>query len=265
MVSRIVQPLLSLHGWPVYFVVGALVFSEAALMLGFIFPGETAAIFGGVIASQGHVSLPAIVAVVVGCAIVGDSVGYLLGTALGPRVLELRLLRRRRQLIDAGLEQLRRRGALAVFVARFVAVLRAVVPGISGISRMRYRTFVWGNATGGVVWGIGYAVLGYAAGHAYRRVAQISGDASIGLLVALAALYVGAVIWARRRQQRLLASMRESKAPRTNETSDAKGIEEARAGEVRKAQEPSGKREGTTWHDRSAGRSRAVDEGGAAT
>jgi len=56
-ISRLLQPLLSLHGWQAYLLVGLLVFAEDAVMLGFVFPGETAAILGGVLASRGGVSL----------------------------------------------------------------------------------------------------------------------------------------------------------------------------------------------------------------
>ena len=87
-IDRLLQPLLSLHGWPAYTLVGLLVFAEAAVMLGFVFPGETAAILGGVLASKGGVNLDAILAVVVVCAIAGDSVGYAIGDKWGPKLLE---------------------------------------------------------------------------------------------------------------------------------------------------------------------------------
>ena len=60
MVSRLLHPLLSLHGWEAYLLVGFLVFAEAAIMLGFVFPGETAAILGGVVAANGGVSIDAL-------------------------------------------------------------------------------------------------------------------------------------------------------------------------------------------------------------
>ena len=85
MISRLLQPLLSLHGWQAYALIGLLVFAEDAVMLGFVFPGETAAILGGVLASKGGVNLPGIVITVVLCAIVGDSVGYEIGARWGIR------------------------------------------------------------------------------------------------------------------------------------------------------------------------------------
>ena len=109
-ISRLLQPLLSLHGWQAYALVGLLVFAEDAVMLGFVFPGETAAILGGVLASKGGVNLGGIVAVVVVCAIVGDSVGYAIGDRWGHQLLQLGPLRKRQKGIASALDQLSRRG-----------------------------------------------------------------------------------------------------------------------------------------------------------
>jgi hypothetical protein len=67
--AAITNWLLHAHGIPAYAVVGALVFSEAALFVGFFIPGETAVVVGGVLASLGSVALWLIMAVVVVCAI----------------------------------------------------------------------------------------------------------------------------------------------------------------------------------------------------
>jgi hypothetical protein len=93
--------LLGLHGVAFYLIVGLLVFAEDALFVGFVVPGETAAMLGGVAASRGHVSLTLICALVVAAAIVGDTVGYEIGARYGVRLLSLRVLRRRRRQIDA--------------------------------------------------------------------------------------------------------------------------------------------------------------------
>ena len=153
MIDKILQPLLSLSGWEAYALVGLLVFAEAAVMLGFVFPGETAAILGGVLASKGGVTLAGIIATVILCAIVGDSVGYFIGERWGRKLLNLGPLRKRQRGIDTALEQLRERGATAVFIGRFSAFLRAVIPGLSGLSSMPYRIFLPANAAGAAVLG----------------------------------------------------------------------------------------------------------------
>src|SRR2546425_4684635 len=87
---RLTDWLLGLHGLPVYGLVGLLVFAEDALFVGFVLPGETAAVLGGVAASRGHAALQVMLAVVVGAAITGDTVGYEIGRHLGPRILRSR-------------------------------------------------------------------------------------------------------------------------------------------------------------------------------
>jgi membrane protein DedA with SNARE-associated domain len=181
-IDRLLQPLLSLHGWQAYTLVGLLVFAEAAVMLGFVFPGETAAILGGVLASKGGVNLEGILAVVVVCAIVGDSVGYAVGERWGRQLLQLGPLRKRQKGLDAALDQLNRRGPVAVFVARFSAFLRAVVPGLAGMSSMHYRTFLAANAAGGLCWGVLYVLLGYFVGQSVEKATGIASDVVLGLI-----------------------------------------------------------------------------------
>ena len=210
MISRLLEPLLSLHGWQAYLLVGVLVFAEDSVMLGFVFPGETAAILGGVLASKGGVSPGGILAVVVMCAIVGDSVGYAIGDRWGRQLLRLGPLRKRQKGVDTALDQLSRRGAVAVFVGRFSAFLRAVVPGLAGMSKMRYRIFLPANALGGICWGFLYVLLGYFVG---ERVEKASGIASDILLALIAAVIVVLVVRHRRREKRDFEGPSESSAP----------------------------------------------------
>ena len=71
------------HGPPLYLLCGFFVFAEAAILLGFFFPGEIAAVVGGSVAGLGHASLGTMIVVIVLCAIAGDSVGYEVGRLLG--------------------------------------------------------------------------------------------------------------------------------------------------------------------------------------
>jgi membrane-associated protein len=192
-ILRLLDPLLNLRGWEVYALVGALVFAEASIMLGFVFPGETAVILGGVIASRGGVNIVELTILVVVCAIAGDSVGYLVGQKWGHLLLDTAVLRKRRRPIDSALDQLNRRGAIVVFLARFTAFLRAVVPGLAGLSDMPYRVFLPANAAGGVAWGVGFSLLGYFIGDAYKRVENTSSlvsDILLGLVAVVIVMLV---------------------------------------------------------------------------
>jgi membrane-associated protein len=178
------------HGPWAYVVCGLLVFGEAAVLLGFVIPGETAALVGGVLASLHHVDLALMVVVVVVCAIVGDTVGFEVGKAFGPWLLERRPLRGQAG-VRRGQDLLARRGGPAVFLGRWVALARAMVPGLAGMSGMRYRTFLAYNALGGFVWGTTFVMIGYVAGASYAKVAKTIGEYSlVGVAVVVIAVVV---------------------------------------------------------------------------
>jgi len=174
-------------------IIGALVFSEAALFVGFVLPGETAVLFGGALASAGHLSFPALLAVVIVAAIVGDSVGYEVGRLAGPRMLESRPLRRHRARLEVARKRLREKGGVTVVAGRFTALLRAVTPGLCGMSHMPYRRFLFYNALGGIAWGTAICVLGFVAGKSYQRVESSLG--AVGGALLLAFVVAGIIVW----------------------------------------------------------------------
>jgi membrane protein DedA with SNARE-associated domain len=174
------------------------------LFIGFLIPGETAAILGGVAASRGNVGLTGMCVLVVAAAVLGDSVGYEIGARYGTRLLATGVLRRRERRINATRDLLARRGGPAVFLSRFVAFLRAVMPFLAGTSRMRYRTFLAYNAAGGLAWGAGSVLAGYLAGNSYSTIEKTFGRATA---LVLAAIVVAAVIvWRVRAHRRERAS-----------------------------------------------------------
>src|SRR5450756_2346590 len=130
--SGFVDQILNAPTAAVLGLVALVVFVEDALFVGFVVPGETAAILGGVAASFGHVPLWAVIAVVITAAILGDSVGYEVGRHLGPRILSLKILDRRRKRLDDAQDLLARRGGAAVFLGRWTAFFRAVMPALAG-------------------------------------------------------------------------------------------------------------------------------------
>lgn len=166
--------LLHFHGPAAYALVGFLAFAEAALMVGFFIPGETAVVIGGVLAGLGRVNLLLMMAVVVISAIAGDSVGFEVGKRSGPWLLERRPLKG-----SAGVRRtlvlLERYGGPAVFLGRFVAFARAIIPGLAGMSGLRYRVFLFYNAIGALVWGVGYTLLGYIVGVSFGAILAKAG------------------------------------------------------------------------------------------
>jgi membrane protein DedA with SNARE-associated domain len=189
-VSYLLHEIHQLPGALVYGLVAALVFGEAALFIGFFLPGETAVLVAGVVASQDHVNVGIVAVIVVAAAIVGDSVGYAIGHRYGESLMKLPVLRKRRPALERALEGLRRRGPIYVFIGRFTAFLRAVMPGLAGMSRMNYRRFLVANALGGLIWGVTFTLLGYFAGTALTRIEKYASWVGLCVLIAMILFFI---------------------------------------------------------------------------
>ena len=176
-----------------YVVVALIAAAEAALLIGLVFPGEAALLVGGVAASRGQVNLVVMVVVAVVAAIAGDTLGYWVGRHFGERIRTSRVGRAIGVDRWASAEQsLRTRGGPAVALGRWVSVMRALIPGVAGMSAMGYRNFLVWNVLGALTWAPTMVIVGYLAGNSYRVIEKWLGRA--GMLIAVAVV-VGLVIW----------------------------------------------------------------------
>ncbi|WP_242901218.1 DedA family protein [Actinomadura terrae] len=196
--------------WLVLLLIAGLVFAEAALFFGFVFPGETAIVVGGVFASQDKLSLPVLLVVAVVAAVAGDSVGYEIGRKFGPRLLQTRAMSKHSAKVAKAQDLIRRRGAFAVFIGRFTALLRALMPALVGSSRLPYPKFLLFNFIGGVTWVLTFTLGGYFAGEAFDHAAKLAGR---GLAIGLAVAAVAAiVVWSVRKHRREAREEAEAEA-----------------------------------------------------
>lgn len=191
--------LAALPAWLLLLAVFMLPALEASTLLGVVLPGETAVLLGGVFAHQGSLPLATVMIAAVVGAVVGDTAGYAVGARLGPK-LGTRTAGRRAEHVQRAREFVRRHGAPAVFLGRWVPVMRALVPLIAGGSGMPYRRFALDNVTGGAVWGVAVAGLGYLAAAAYGRATQLLGLTGAAVVLAFALAAVGVVLVRRRRR-----------------------------------------------------------------
>jgi membrane protein DedA with SNARE-associated domain len=208
--------LLHFHGPTAYAVVGFLAFAEAALLVGFFIPGETAVVIGGVLAGLGAVDLEVMMAVVVVCAIVGDSVGFEVGKRAGPWILDRRPLKGN-SAVQRTMDMLEHYGGPAVFLGRFVAFARALIPGLAGMSGLRYRVFLFYNAIGGLIWGVGYTLLGYVVGLSFEKILKQVGLWSlVGVGIVVIAVVAVHILRSRGRKHRLSEELVVEQRPASN-------------------------------------------------
>jgi membrane protein DedA with SNARE-associated domain len=167
-------------------------------------PGETALVLAAILASQGKLQISLVILIGVASAIAGDNAGYLLGRRFGRDVLAAPgpLRRRRIQAIEYGDRFFKRHGPKAVFVGRWIALVRFATAWLAGINRMPFRLFFFWNALGGISWGVTYGLAGYFGGHAAGHVLAQAGIA--GLIVMVLVILVAWLV-VRRRERRVAA------------------------------------------------------------
>lgn len=163
-------------------------------------PGETALVLAAVLASQGKLQIWLVILIAIASAIVGDNLGFLLGRRFGREVLGHPgpLHRHRLEVIAAGDEFFDRHGPKAVFLARWIALVRFAAAWLAGINGMRFRQFFLYNAAGGISWAITYGLVGYFAGSAAANAISSFG---VYAFIALALVFV-AFVWLRLRRRR---------------------------------------------------------------
>jgi membrane protein DedA with SNARE-associated domain len=164
-------------------------------------PGETALIGAAVLASQGELSIEIVIAIAAAAAIVGDNIGYMLGARFGRRLMERpgRTQERRLEALGRGEQLFDRHGPKAVFLGRWIALLRIWAAWLAGMASMRWRSFLLWNALGGICWALFFGLLGYFGGEA---VAELAARVGVGVAIAVgaAAVAVWVVLHHRRRR-----------------------------------------------------------------
>ena len=147
-----------------YLIIGAIVFVETGILLGFFLPGDSILFSAGLVAAaHGNVNIVILVTVIFLAAFVGDQVGFVLGRKIGRPYLEKHNGPRIQRLIERSERFYEQTGWWAVVAARFFPWIRTFVPPIAGASHMNYYKFLSANALGALLWGVGITLAGYYA------------------------------------------------------------------------------------------------------
>lgn len=189
-----------------YLLVGVLCFLESGAFVGLIVPGETAIIVGGVVAGQGKLDLVLLIAIVWATAVAGDLFSFMLGRRLGREFLVKH--GPRVQITEERIEQVElfydRHGGKAVFLGRFVGLVRAVSPFLAASSGMPLRRFLPYDVLAAGTMGTAFCLLGFVFWRSLDKVLAIAktGTLALGTTIAVVAGLVVAVRWLRVEQNR---------------------------------------------------------------
>jgi membrane-associated protein len=162
--------LTELVQWAGIFGLAAIIFSETGLLVGVFLPGDSLLVTAGLLAARGYLNVYALAPLLTVAAICGNSVGYSIGRATGPRIFnrENSLFFNKKHAIRAH-EFYAKYGRKTIVLAQFMPIIRTFAPVVAGVGGMKFRQFITFNIIGAVIWiwsmvGIGYFLGSYIPG-----------------------------------------------------------------------------------------------------
>ncbi|OLV17619.1 DedA family protein [Deinococcus marmoris] len=182
--SSLIDVILSASYLGIFFIV----FAETGLLVGFFLPGDSLLIAAGLLAAGGKLNLAGVMAAVVVGAFLGNTAGYFIGQRFGPAVFSNQNSRFfKPEYVSQAQTFFVKYGALAVILARFVPIVRTLVPTLAGVSRMPFLLYTLYNIIGALLWGVGLTALSYYLG-------QLIPDLDKYILLIVAVVLVVSVI-----------------------------------------------------------------------
>ncbi|MGI8959538.1 MAG: VTT domain-containing protein [Bryobacteraceae bacterium] len=152
-------------GWIGYVVLFAVVFAESGLLIGFFLPGDSLMFTVGVVAGAGKLEIVPMIGMLAFASMLGDGIGFFLGTTLGYKLFskaDSRIFRR--EYLDRTHAFYERHGGKAIIYAKFVPIIRTFAAFIAGVAKMRYTRFLTFNVVGALGWVTSMITLGYVLG-----------------------------------------------------------------------------------------------------
>jgi membrane-associated protein len=141
------------HGNMTYAILMAIVFVETGFVVMPFLPGDSLLFAAGAVASRGYLSAPLLALGLIAAAVLGDTVNYQIGKAIGPRVMKSESSRffNQKHLVKTH-KFFEKYGPKTIVLARFVPIVRTFAPFVAGAGAMNYRTFIVYNVVGAVAW-----------------------------------------------------------------------------------------------------------------
>ncbi|MEY4855371.1 MAG: hypothetical protein RLZZ97_201 [Gemmatimonadota bacterium] len=194
------RDLPALVQWAGYVGLTIIIFAETGLLVGFFLPGDSLLVTAGLLAADPAFSLNVwlLGLILTVAAIVGDTVGYHVGKATGPRIFtrENSLFFHKSHLLKAQAFY-EKHGGKTIIIARFMPIVRTFAPVVAGVGQMRYASFLVYNVVGGVLWIWSMLIVGYVLAKTVPGVA--THVEKVILVVVFLSILPGIIAWWRNR------------------------------------------------------------------
>lgn len=197
--DRHLVEMLALYGGWIYAILFLVIFAETGLVVTPFLPGDSLLFAVGALAAvdtRGTLTAPFASVLLAVAAVLGNTLNYSIGRAIGPAAFSGRYRLLRQEYLRRTEEFFLRYGAMAVFLSRFMPIIRTFAPFVAGVGRMPAARFLAYNLAGAVTWVLLFIWGGYLFGN-IPFVKDNFGLVTIGIVVA--SLLPAAIVFLRRR------------------------------------------------------------------
>jgi membrane-associated protein len=166
--DRHLVEMLSYFGPWIYAILFLIIFAETGLVVTPFLPGDSLLFALGALAAvdtTGTLNAALISVVLIVAAILGNSVNYSVGRAIGPRAFSGRYRFLKVEYLRQTEAFFQRYGAMAIIVSRFMPIIRTFAPFVAGIGKMHYGRFQSYNVIGALAWVLLFVWGGYLFGN----------------------------------------------------------------------------------------------------
>ncbi len=175
-----------------YLGVTFMIFAESGLLIGLFFPGDGLLFTAGFLASRGIMNIWLLCAFTTLAAIAGVSSGYWFGHKFGPKVFtKTGSIWLSHEHLERAKVFFAKHGAKSIVLARFVPIVRTIVPIMAGMGAMSYGLFITYNIIGAILWAFLIPFIGYYLGQVVPNIDHFI--LPLVLLIILASILPG--IW----------------------------------------------------------------------
>jgi membrane-associated protein len=154
------------YGVWTYVILVAIIFCETGLVVTPFLPGDSLLFAAGTLsAALGTLNIHLLFVLLWIAAVVGDSVNYAIGAAIGPRAFSGKIWLLNQNHLERTRQFYEKHGGKTIILARFVPIVRTFAPFVAGVGAMNYGRFLLYNVVGGLAWVGGFLYLGYFFGN----------------------------------------------------------------------------------------------------
>ncbi len=193
-VDKTLGALLAQYGLYVYIVLFAIVFCETGLVVLFFFPGDTLLFIAGAFCATGEMNYPLLTVLLVAAAVLGNTLNYYIGQAIGHRVFSHNYRWINKDALQRTHDFFEKHGGKTIIVARFVPVVRTFAPFVAGVSEMTHARFQLFNITGAVLWVVSLVTAGYLFGNIPVVREHLTEIVLVGISAAMVPLAIGGMV-----------------------------------------------------------------------